>query len=47
MLSGKTFFSVDDILKISQERKHEKNQNEEPKQIKGIFCLINRMDYSL
>jgi hypothetical protein len=46
MLSGKTFFSVDDILKISQEREQGKNQNEEPKQIKGIFCLINRMDYS-
>jgi hypothetical protein len=39
MLSGKTFLAVDEILKVSQE-------SDRKKWIKGVFCLINRMDYS-
>jgi hypothetical protein len=39
MFSGKTFLSIDELLKVSQKTKRKKR-------IKGIFCLINRMDYS-
>ena len=42
MLSGKTFFSIDEILKTTQQNKGEKDK----RKIKGIFSLINRMDYS-
>ena len=41
MLSGKTFFSIDEILKTAQK---ESDKNEERK-IKAIFSLVNRMDY--
>jgi hypothetical protein len=39
MLSGKTFLSVDEILKVSQ-------AGTRKKRITGVFCLVNRMDYS-
>jgi hypothetical protein len=42
MLSGKTFFSIDEILKTAQQNSNEKDK----KKIKGIFSLVNRMDYS-
>jgi len=42
MLSGKTFLFIDEILKASQKAKGKK----QIKRIEGMFCLINRMDYS-
>ena len=42
MLSGKTFLYIDEILKVSQKAK----RKTQIKRIKGMFCLINRMDYS-
>ena len=45
MLSGKTFFSIDEILKTVRQNSNKKNEKNE-KKIKGIFSLVNRMDYT-
>ncbi|MCL2311333.1 MAG: hypothetical protein FWC41_02420, partial [Firmicutes bacterium] len=43
MISGKIFLLLNSILKVLQE---EVKEEQKKKRINGIFCLINRMDYS-